>query len=87
MMALKNLHKETHWNIVFSIDVEAWNNTFNSVLCQVCGREFFDKVLGTECYEFVMDIFNESLFILTDMVQTWLWDGQNGGIEGLCQKF
>lgn len=87
MMALKNLYKETHWNIVSSIDVEAWNNTFNSILCQVSGREFFDRIFETSCYEFVMDIFNESLFLLTDMVRTWLWDGQNGGIEGLCQKF
>lgn len=34
-----------------------------------------------------MDIFLEALFIITDMVKTYLWDGQNGGIEGLCQKF
>lgn len=33
IMALKSLYNETHWNIAFSIDVEAWNNMFNAILC------------------------------------------------------
>lgn len=76
-----------YYVVYISADVEAFNNNFRDTVCGPVGREFFDRILGLEGeYETLMHIFHNSVFILSDGVDDYLYEGQLGGIEGLAQK-
>lgn len=82
-----NIDNSDHYVVNFSIDVEAWNNNFRRPFCEPIGKEFFDKIFGTSHYEAIMKCFEASRFLVSDGLFDYTWEGQNGRIDGLAQKF
>nr|DAZ87763.1 TPA_asm: hypothetical protein [Pseudoglobulus fluke virus] len=77
----------THHSLIIGVDAEAWNNYFRATLVDTFGGEFFDRIFGIDFYSQTMRVFNKGLIYHRDAADRLiLWEGQEGGIEGLAQK-
>lgn len=78
--------KTDYYIAKFSMDVEGFNNMFRRPFCEPIGKNFFDKIFNTGHFARFMDMFEQSIFLLSDQLLDLKWKGQWGGIEGLAQK-
>ncbi|UHM27703.1 MAG: RNA-dependent RNA polymerase [Fushun oxya chinensis chuvirus 1] len=67
------------------LDASAWNNHFREDTVDVVMKDFLDKIFGVEIFSKTMKAYKKSLVYIPDGNETFYWEGQDGGIEGLNQ--
>lgn len=70
---------------IYTLDAEKWNSHFRDDLVSAFGRLIVDKWFGVHIYCNTQRYYQDSLFVCPTGVDTWSWEGQEGGVEGLNQ--
>lgn len=83
----RNLHKAYpgHKILYINIDASSWNNHFRKETVDQPMKETLDRIFGTSIFGKTHLAYEKTLFYVPGYPQTFLWEGQAGGIEGLNQ--
>lgn len=71
--------------LFINLDASSWNNKFRSATVDEPMSQTLDKVFNTKIFQKTHLAFEKSLIVVPDEEETYWWDGQAGGIEGLNQ--
>nr|UHR49767.1 MAG: RNA-dependent RNA polymerase [Hangzhou altica cyanea chuvirus 1] len=81
---LKLVFKD-HEVLYIVIDSAAWNNRFRDVTVDCVMEHTLSRIFGTNIFNKTHLAFNKTFFYVPDNLETYYWEGQGGGIEGLNQ--
>jgi len=72
--------------LTISVDVQAWNNNFTTDTVEPPMREVLDRILGNCLFSRAHSAFERSILYTQTRTNTYFYEGQLGGIEGLMQE-
>lgn len=70
---------------IYTLDATKWNNRMRHEFVSAFGSIILDRWLGVQVYCNSQMYYHNSLILLPTSSETWFWEGQEGGIEGLNQ--
>jgi hypothetical protein len=74
-----------HTPLYVTIDASKWNNFFRDASVRPVMRETLSRLFGNKIFDRTQEAFEKTFFYCTDQTETYTWQGQLGGIEGLSQ--
>lgn len=74
-----------HMVIYIMVDASTWNNHFRFETCDIVMKHTLDPIYNTKVFGQTQQKFKKTFFYVPDGDTTYMWQGQDGGIEGLNQ--
>lgn len=87
LYALRTIAKAypKHKPIYISVDASKWNNHFRSATVDRAMAPTLDKIFDIPIFSKTHWAYENTLFYVPDEEESYFWEGQSGGIEGLNQ--
>lgn len=87
LLAFRRLNKAytNHYILNIVLDASSWNTRFRDATVDGPCAETLDKIFGYPIFSKTHRAYQNTLVYVPDDKQTYWWDGQEGGIEGLNQ--
>jgi len=71
--------------IMLNVDASSWNNAFRHEAVAPVMSQTLDRIYNIKLFSRTHEAYENSFVYVPDVGQTYYWNGQKGGIEGLNQ--